>query len=107
MFRSLYSKLAAVLTGLFCLVGLAIVVVTMFSTDMYQQEVNQRLNSKLADHIVAERLLMQNNRVNQEALEDIFHMLMVINPSIEIYLLDTKGTILAFSAIPDKSNANV
>jgi len=102
MFRSLYSKLAAVLTGLFCLVGLAIVVVTMFSTDMYQQEVNQRLNSKLADHIVAERLLMQNNRVNQEALEDIFHMLMVINPSIEIYLLDTEGTILAFSAAPDK-----
>jgi signal transduction histidine kinase len=45
---------------------------------------------------------MHNNRVNQEALEDIFHMLMVINPSIEIYLLDTEGTILAFSAAPDK-----
>jgi two-component system OmpR family sensor kinase len=102
MFRSLYSKLAAVLTGLFCLVGLAIIVVTMFSTDMYQKEVNQRLNSKLADHIVAERLLMQDNPVNQEALKDIFHMLMVINPSIEIYLLDTEGTILAFSAAPDR-----
>ena len=102
MFRSLYSKLAAVLTGLFCLVGLAIIVVTMFSADMYQQEVNQRLNSKLADHIVAEKLLMQGNHVNQEALEDIFHMLMVINPSIEIYLLDPAGTILAFSAAPDR-----
>jgi signal transduction histidine kinase len=102
MFRSLYSKLAAVLTGLFCLAGLAIIVVTMFSADMYQQEVNQRLNSKLADHIVAERLLMRENRVNQEALEDIFHMLMVINPSIEIYLLDTAGTILAFSAAHDR-----
>ena len=102
MFKSLYSKLAAVLTGLFCLVGLAIIVVTIFSTDMYQQEVNQRLNNKLADHIVAERLLMQDNRVNQEALQDIFHMLMVINPSIEVYLLDTEGAILAFSAAPDK-----
>jgi two-component system, OmpR family, sensor kinase len=102
MFRSLYSKLAAVLSGLFCLVGLAIIVVIMFTTDMYQQEVNQRLNNKLADHIVAERLLMQDNRVNQEALEDIFHMLMVINPSIEVYLLDTEGTILAFSAAADK-----
>ena len=102
MFRSLYSKLAAVLSGLFCLVGLAIIVVTMFTTDMYQQEVNQRLNNKLADHIVAERLLMQDNRVNQEALQDIFHMLMVINPSIEVYLLDIEGVILAFSAAPDK-----
>jgi len=102
MFRSLYSKLAAVLTGLFGLVGLAIIVVTLFSTDMYQQEVNQRLNRELAEHIVAEKLLMQDNRVNQEALADIFHMLMVINPSIEIYLLDTQGTILAFSAAPGK-----
>ena len=72
MFKSLYSKLAAVLTGLFCLVGLAIIVVTIFSTDMYQQEVNQRLNNKLADHIVAERLLMQNNRVNQGDHSGIF-----------------------------------
>jgi two-component system OmpR family sensor kinase len=102
MFRSLYSKLAAVLTGLFCLVGLAIIIVTLFSTEMYQQEVNQRLNRSLAEQIVAEKLLMQGNRVNQDALADIFHMLMVINPSIEVYLLDTRGKILAFSAAPDK-----
>jgi signal transduction histidine kinase len=102
MFRSLYSKLAAVLAGLFCLVGLAIIVVTLFSTEMYQQEVNQRLNRELAEHIVAEKLLMKDNRVNQEALADIFHMLMVINPSIEVYLLDAQGTILAFSAAPGK-----
>ncbi len=102
MFRSLYSKLAAVLTGLFCLVGLAIIIVTLFSTDMYQQEVNQRLNRRLAEQIVAEKLLMQENRVNQEALADIFHMLMVINPSIEVYLLDPRGAILAFSAAPGK-----
>jgi len=102
MFRSLYSKLAAVLTGLFCLVGLAIVVVTLFSTEMYQQEVNQRLNRKLAEQIVAEKILMQDDRVNQDALADIFHMLMVINPSIEVYLLDTRGKILEYSAAPGK-----
>jgi len=102
MFKSLYSKLAAVLTGLFCLVGLAIIIVTLFSTEMYQQEVNQRLNRQLAEQIVAEKLLMQENRVNQEALADIFHMLMVINPSIEVYLLDGRGKILEFSAAPGK-----
>jgi len=102
VFKSLYSKLAAVLTGLFFLVGLAIIIVTIFSTDMYQQEVNQRLNRQLAEQIVATKLLIQNNRVNQEALEEIFHMLMVINPIIEIYLLDPEGNILAFSAAPGK-----
>jgi signal transduction histidine kinase len=69
---------------------------------MYQQEVSQRLNRRLADQIVATKLLMQDDRVNQEALEEIFHMLMVINPSIEIYLLDPQGSILAFSAAPGK-----
>jgi hypothetical protein len=98
MFRSLYSKLAVGLAGLFFIVGLSFVGVTVFSTEMYQQEVNQKLNSKLAEQIVAEKLLMKDNRVNQEALEEIFHMLMVINPGIEIYLLDSEGRILAYSA---------
>jgi two-component system OmpR family sensor kinase len=98
VFRSLYSKLAAVLTGLFFLVGLAFIAVILFSSDMYQQEVIQRLNIKLAEHIVSERLLIRENRVDREALKDIFHMLMVINPSIEVYLLAPDGKILAFSA---------
>ena len=102
LFNSLYSKLAIVLTGLFCLVGVAFVVVTLFSTEMYQQEVNQKLNSQIAEHIVKEKLLMRDNRINRKALEEVFHMLMVINPSIEIYLIDTEGKILAFSADPGK-----
>jgi signal transduction histidine kinase len=98
MFRSLYSKLAAVLAGLFFVVGLSFIAVTVFSTEMYQQEVNQKLNRRLAEQIVAEKLLMKDNQVNEEALEEVFHMLMVINPSIEIYLLDPAGHILEYSA---------
>ena len=98
MFKSLYSKLAAVLAGLFFIVGLSFVAVTVFSTEMYQQEVNQKLNRKLAEQIVSERILLKKHRINEEALAEIFHMLMVINPNIEIYLLDPQGNILAFSA---------
>jgi len=98
MFHSLYSKIAAGLAALFLVVGLVFIGVTVFSTDMYQQEVNQKLNIHLAEQIVKERILMTDGRVNQDALEDIFHMLMVINPGIEIYLLDPSGNILTFSA---------
>lgn len=102
MFKSLYSKLAIVLLVLFALVGFSLVAVTLFSAEMYQQEVDQKLNRELAAHIVSEKLLLKNNRINQKALKEIFHMLMVINPSIEIYLLDPTGSILAFSAPPGK-----
>jgi two-component system, OmpR family, sensor kinase len=102
MFKSLYSKLAAVLAGLFFLVGLCFVAVTVFSTGMYHQEVIQKLNARLAEQIVKEKLLMENNRINRKALDEIFHMLMVINPAVEIYLLDPQGRILAFSAPLEK-----
>ena len=102
MFRSLYLKLAAVLAVLFFGVGLSFVAVIFFSTEMYQQEMNQKLNNKLADQIVSEKILMKDNRVNEENLGEVFHMLMVINPSIEIYLLDREGGILAFSAPPGR-----
>jgi two-component system, OmpR family, sensor kinase len=102
MFRSLYSKLAAVLASLFFLVGLSFVAVTVFSTDMYHQEVNQKLNARLAEQIVKEKLLMENSRINRKALDEIFHMLMVINPAVEVYLLDPQGRVLAFSAPREK-----
>jgi two-component system, OmpR family, sensor kinase len=102
MFRSLYSRLAAVLTGLFFLVGLSFVAVLVFSMGMYQQEVNQRLNSKLAQQIVAEEIPLEKNRINEQALKAVFHKLMVVNPSIELYLLDPKGNILAYSAPKEK-----
>ena len=98
MFNSLYSKLAAVLLGLFCLVGLLVLVVTIYSTGLYQQEVNQKLNRAVATHIVSEIQLIQNNAVDKAALQSLFHYLMVFNPSIEIYLLDINGNILAYSA---------
>lgn len=99
---SLYAKLAAVLLGLFLAVGTILVMVSVYATDMYEQEVNQKLNYDIARLIVAEKIIVENNKINEEALEEIFHMLMVINPGIEVYLLDPDGNILAYSAEPGK-----
>jgi len=100
--RSLYAKLAVALLGLFFLVGSSFIIISMFVTEKYQQEVNQKLNRELAGLIVSEKIIFRDNRVDQNALKEIFHMLMVINPSIEIYLLDPEGSILAFSAEPGR-----
>ena len=64
MFKSLYSRLAVVLLVLFCMIGLFFIGVTIYSTEMYQNEINQKLNQKLADNIVAEHLLLKNGRNN-------------------------------------------
>ena len=102
MFRSLYSKLAAVILILFTLVGVLVVTVFIYATDMYRQEVSQKLNRDLADNLVKEKLLIKDNKISHDALEYVFHMLMVINPSIELYLIDPEGNILEYSAAPGK-----
>ena len=98
MLNTLYKKLTAILFVVLCLVGALVFALVLYATDMYQQEVSQRLNRDLAEHILSENLMLKDGQVDQQALKQIIHMLMVINPSIEVYLLDTQGKILAFSA---------
>lgn len=102
MFRTLYAKLAGVLVLLMVSVGLIYMLVSGSSTRHYLQEVNQRLNRDLARNLVADRNLVAEGRINEEALKETFHQYMVINPSIEIYLLDLDGEILSYSADPKK-----
>ena len=99
MLNTLYKKLAAVLFIVICITGFLLLILVRYTSDMYQQEVGQKLNATLAEHIVTHNeILYKKDRVNHNALKEIFHMLMVINPSIEVYLLDVKGNILAYSA---------
>jgi signal transduction histidine kinase len=98
MFRTLYSRIATVLLLLVTLIGYSVYNILLYSAEMYQQELTQKLNTALAQHIVAEEPLLKEQQVNHKALKSLFHWLMVINPSIELYLLDPGGKILAFSA---------
>ena len=100
MIRTLYGKLAVLLLSLLTLAGLFYVVLAMLTSRAYVQEVNQRLNRTLAEQIVAHEELMVGSTVNESALKGLFDSLMVINPSIEVYLVDRDGRILAFSAPP-------
>ena len=68
---------------------------------MYFQETRQKLDVSIAEHIAKENQCFIDGIVNTSALKQVFHDVMVINPSIEVYLLDTAGTILTYYA-PDK-----
>ncbi len=97
--NTLYKKLAAILFVVICITGFLLLVLLRYTTELYQQEVGQKLNASLAKHIVANNDILYNKeQINHKALKEIFHMLMVINPNIEIYLLDVSGNILAYSA---------
>jgi two-component system OmpR family sensor kinase len=102
VFRTLYGKLSAVLLLLFFGIGILFVLLTLFTTRVHLQEMTQKLNRSLARHIAAETPLIQDGRVKDGAIREIFHMLMVVHPGIEVYLLDKEGGILTYSAPPGK-----
>ncbi len=98
MFQSLYARLSLALIGLFLVTGLLYSLITLVTTNRYLQEITQHFNRDLAQRIVADRRLVIEGEMNDLALKKTFSDYMDINPSIEIYLLDKQGTILAFSA---------
>jgi signal transduction histidine kinase len=62
----------------------------------YLEEVNQRLNHDTAKNIVENSTPFYNGEVIKPALEEMFHHVRAINPSLEVYLVDPKGKIIAW-----------
>lgn len=103
MFRSLYARLALVLVGLVAVSGALYMVLTLHAGRLYFQELNQQLNHTLAANLIKEKgLTIEDGLFDREALSEVFHTYMVVNPAIEVYLLDAGGRILAYSAPPGK-----
>lgn len=67
----------------------------------YEKEVNQKLNKDIASTIVKDASPFLNGTVSESKVQDLMHYLMTVNPSIEIYVLDTTGHIITFMA-PNK-----
>ncbi len=100
MLHTLYARLSLALIALFLATGLLYILISSAVTERYLQEITQHFNRELAQRIVSDRRLVIDGAMNDEALKSTFSAYMDINPSIEIYLLDKSGKILAYSADP-------
>ncbi|WP_293024083.1 HAMP domain-containing sensor histidine kinase [Pandoraea sp.] len=60
---------------------------------MHEEEVVQGLSRGLAEHIAHNTELMDASGLKPDALRRLFGQLMVVNPSVEVYLLDSSGRI--------------
>jgi len=101
-----FSRLYRRISTLFIVVLLLFAVVTLFisvkAARNYSFEVNQKMNHDLAANVaVMMKPFLEDGIINEAGIEDLVHSLMVINPSIEVYLLDTQGKILSYVA-PEK-----
>jgi len=101
-FASLYWRLSATFLLILAVLAIAYVYITAYTADMHFLEANQRLNAMVAKYIARQVRPIVGGKIDRDVLSRLFDEAMVINPSVEVYLLDPHGTILAYSA-PDSA----
>lgn len=92
--RSLYWRLSLSFLIILLIVAFAYIIITSIAANKYFQETTQRLNSEVANYLLAETPPFKDGEVNKEALHTIMHSMMAVNPGIEVYLVDPEGKIL-------------
>ena len=100
--NSLFIKLSGFVLLLLIIVGGAYLAITTYIQDDYAAEINQHLYGGIAEHTVAMVTPLVNGEVDTSEIQDIMHSMMVINPSVEVYLLRPNGEIITYVA-PNKS----
>lgn len=100
--NSLRNKLSLVLLALFVVVGAGVLLAILWGSAQFGDEVNYRLNSGRAAYI-AQTLepFREDGTVNKDALADVFMKVMIVNPTLEVYLIDLEGNLLAYDAAPE------
>jgi len=97
---SLYQKLALSLLGVFILIVGAFILVIQILNSITRDQAEQELHHALAEHLVHDNPLLSRGQYDKEALENLFHSMMVLGPNFEFYILDNSGKILIYSAKP-------
>jgi len=99
--KSLSAKLSAALLVIVILMGSVFFFAGRINTQLYYEELTQRLNAPIAMYVTGQRDLIENGVPDLESLTDLASHAMVINPTAEIYLLDTEGNILGHGLPPE------
>ena len=93
-FNSLYWKIGLTFLVILLLLSTVYIYISVFTAEMYFQEASQRLNDEIAPHIAEANQYFINGEPDKELLKAFFKEVVVINPAIEVYLLDKKGKII-------------
>ncbi|MBC3767716.1 sensor histidine kinase [Neptunicella marina] len=100
MAMSLYQRLAISLVLVFLILLSLMLWGSEYLHRTTRLAAEQRLHLGLAEHLVQDNPLLAEGSYDHDALENLFHTLMLLGPSFEFYYIDPNGNILSYSAKP-------
>jgi signal transduction histidine kinase len=96
----LYVRLAIALVALFAALGVSFALILANFESMYQEEMTQRANAELAPTLAREWRSIGTEKVDAAAFGETLKYVKMVNPGVDIYLLDPRGNVLAQSDPP-------
>ncbi|MGD8427310.1 MAG: HAMP domain-containing sensor histidine kinase [Balneolaceae bacterium] len=100
LLTSFYGKLSLVFLFLLIALGIAQVFITYNSSMQFVRQADQKLNLNLARDMASEFEPQLQDSFNIDKIKHSIHDMMVVNPRVEIYILDSGGKILAYFINP-------
>ena len=97
MFQTLFTKITLALLTLFVVLGGLLVIQINSTAEVFQKETSQKLHLDLANNIVNDSTLWREGDIDPQSIEDAFHMMMVLGPDMELYVVSPEGDLLNYS----------
>ncbi len=98
----LFWKIAGIFTLLLVILGFTYIGIASWVSKKNFDEINQQLYGNIASHLAGSTHPLKEGRPDTLVTHDIIHSIMVINPSVEVYLVNPEGKIIDF-VVPDRS----
>lgn len=92
---SLFWRISGLFLLIFIVLGIAFDIITITLARRYADESMQKLNANVASHMLNHVKPFVNGKLNEEAVETIMRSMMAVNPSLEVYIIDPQGKMLA------------
>ena len=96
--KSLYARLSLVFLCILLLLGAFSLWIAHRSAQIYFLEFTQRLNAPIAMYMAANGEWVDEGKISGAALAELAEHVMMINPSVEVYLLNAEGLVVAQAA---------
>lgn len=98
----LFWKITAVFFTLLVVLGIVYVLIASKLSRSYYTMAHQELYGNVASHLASFTHPLKDGKPDTAVTHDIIHSMMVANPGVEVYLLDTNGKITDY-VVPDRS----
>ncbi len=93
---SIFRRITIMVFALITILGVLFMSLTYYATSHYHLASTQLLNKDVAAHIAKFASPFDRSGVNKRKADSVFKNVMILNPSTEVYFLDSAGNVMDF-----------